>query len=243
MLCQRGLAWCQAPAITEYGEFMRIIKLLAVSVLALAGCKAPSEPASSASTEVVPSSAQCMKDTDCKGDRICEKGVCMAPSAAVATSAPVEAPAVVEPAVDPSLEKGMLLAMTLKPGDSGERMSESGTPLQAYGKAGILKMKPDRREDYVDYYRLIKPAELLGQEMIEIEEEYMTAYIGCCVDHGLGVTLKIKGNTSALVAFASANKCKLEIADRPWDAPDMTAKDLTTGTLVNISCRERFAMM
>lgn len=46
-------------------------------ILALiSGCsKEPSQQAASTTT----ATAQCMKDTDCKGDRICEVGICTAP--------------------------------------------------------------------------------------------------------------------------------------------------------------------
>jgi len=35
---------------------------------------------------VAPTSSGCQKDTDCKGDRVCEKGVCVGPSPAAATA-------------------------------------------------------------------------------------------------------------------------------------------------------------
>ncbi len=42
-------------------------------------------------------SAQCTKDTDCKGDRICQNGVCVDPGSAATPAAPSIAPPVPEP--------------------------------------------------------------------------------------------------------------------------------------------------
>lgn len=52
---------------------MKAILALAVAAL-LAGC--------GSKTDTTPvAGGQCMKDTDCKGDRICERGACVSPSA------------------------------------------------------------------------------------------------------------------------------------------------------------------
>ena len=58
---------------------VRALPVVLAGIVALLGC----EGAKSASTEV----AGCGKDTDCKGDRICESGRCTAPASPNATLA------------------------------------------------------------------------------------------------------------------------------------------------------------
>jgi len=67
---------------------MRIFKFLPFLFFSLAACSESTAPttASSDQTELV---LQCHKDTDCKGDRICDTGKCIAPVAAPAQLAPV----------------------------------------------------------------------------------------------------------------------------------------------------------
>jgi hypothetical protein len=60
------------------------VKFMALALgVAICGCtggsKAPSEPMADAAAPTT----QCMKDTDCKGDRICDKGSCTSPTANV----------------------------------------------------------------------------------------------------------------------------------------------------------------
>ncbi|WP_448479887.1 hypothetical protein [Pseudoxanthomonas mexicana] len=67
---------------------MKLSHLLPFSAIALAACSQPAAP--NAALPNQPASAlQCAKDTDCKGDRVCDTGKCVAPAASVA--APVEA--------------------------------------------------------------------------------------------------------------------------------------------------------
>lgn len=74
--------------------------LVLLAPLLLAACSKPVEPAAVAADPVMP--AQCMKDTDCKGERICDAGKCAAPapvaSAEVVAAAP-SAPEAGPPAV------------------------------------------------------------------------------------------------------------------------------------------------
>lgn len=56
---------------------MKLIVIFAL-ILTIAGCN-KSEEGPNANTVPSPKLAQCAKDTDCKGDRICEKGACTNP--------------------------------------------------------------------------------------------------------------------------------------------------------------------
>ena len=54
--------------------------LICILAVGLSACNKP-ESSQSPSSSTMASPAQCMKDTDCKGDRICEKGTCSTPIA------------------------------------------------------------------------------------------------------------------------------------------------------------------
>ena len=56
---------------------MKLIVIFAL-ILTIVGCN-KSEEGPNANTVPSPKLAQCAKDTDCKGDRICEKGACTNP--------------------------------------------------------------------------------------------------------------------------------------------------------------------
>jgi hypothetical protein len=82
---------------------------LAISLLILvSACKQSADDTSSAA--ITPSTAMCAKDTDCKGDRICDSGVCKQPNvlgssepkshASAKVSVTIPTPAVADPGSD-----------------------------------------------------------------------------------------------------------------------------------------------
>lgn len=138
------------------------------------------------------------------------------------------------------LETGLINAMKLINGQS-ERAGDSGKAIQAYIKKGYLNKKPNRRVDYTDYWLLKKPVTFMGHTLIMIEEEYLLKYIGCCVNEGVGVTLKISGNANNLEHFASENGCsfseEINIQD---ELKSLGIKsNFPKGNYVSLSCRER----
>ena len=141
-----------------------------------------------------------------------------------------------------SLESGLRHAMRLKHG-TNERTGTSGKAIQAYIQAGLLRTRPDQRFDYTDYYLLQKPAPFLGHELLLIEEEYITRYIGCCVSPGLGVTVKVQGSTQNLEKFAQANRCTLtDNVDLAHELREVAIKNrLPKAHYASLSCRERDA--
>lgn len=75
--------------------------LCLLCLIALSACSTPDTK----TAEVEPpasAAAGCAKDTDCKGDRICERGVCTAPAAASPPSAEARPPAAEEQAPSPA---------------------------------------------------------------------------------------------------------------------------------------------
>jgi hypothetical protein len=80
------------PRITTQTRVMFLSKIggtvkktLFLSLFMLASCNASNEPVDVAQTNPrIGAALQCAKDTDCKGDRICESGACMSPTASPA---------------------------------------------------------------------------------------------------------------------------------------------------------------
>lgn len=66
--------------------------LMLLAPLLLVACSKPVEPAAVAADPVMP--AQCMKDTDCKGERICDAGKCAAAPPVASTAAVSGTPSV-----------------------------------------------------------------------------------------------------------------------------------------------------
>lgn len=145
-------------------------------------------------------------------------------------------------AADPGLENGLLHALHLKK-DTTDRVSTSGKAIAAYMREGYIGKRPEQRFDYTDYYLLKKPASFMGHELVLIEEEYITQYIGCCVSPGAGVTVKVRGNTQNLQAFASAQRCTLtDPVDMQHVLSEVAIKArLPQGHYASLSCRERDA--
>jgi hypothetical protein len=143
---------------------------------------------------------------------------------------------------DSNLEDGLANALRLKSG-SAQRTGTSGKAIQAYMHAGLIGKKPTQRIDYTDYYLLRKPAGFMGHELVVIEEEYMAQYVGCCVSPGAGLSVKVKGRTDNLEAFARQNKCtftdKVDLQRTLREASVKVA--LPAARYATLSCRERDA--
>jgi len=137
------------------------------------------------------------------------------------------------------LESGLMSAMRLNK-ETRERVGNSGKAIQAYMREGYVKSKPDRRVDYTDYYLLKKPARFMHHELVMIEEEYMAGFIGCCVNAGVGVTLRVSGSTENVEDFAEQNGCRvLPDVDFQQTVADLGSKaKVAKGNYVSVSCRD-----
>ncbi|PWB32358.1 hypothetical protein DCO48_13545 [Pseudomonas sp. SDI] len=106
-------------------------RIFAVSLLALAlsACDKPAENTS----QVAP--AQCAKDTDCKGDRICESGQCISPNAQASLAAK-PAPAVsLAPAAPTIAYQAVLIS-----GDEVGPFTINGTEINYQSRAGVMNI-------------------------------------------------------------------------------------------------------
>lgn len=141
-----------------------------------------------------------------------------------------------------TLEAGLLDALRYDI-TKQERIGNSGKAIQAYMREEFAGKKPDSRADYTDYYVLKKPTKLLGHDLVLIEEEYMSRYVGCCVSPGAGVTVRVNGNSENLLAFAEANRCTFsdDIDIQGILAEVGIAFIPQEGVYASLSCRERDA--
>jgi hypothetical protein len=140
-------------------------------------------------------------------------------------------------ATDQELEQQFLLA--LKPGGTGTRQGQAGAAIRAYKAAGVLAFKPLRR-DYNDYYVVTRPTGFMGHALVAVMEEYQLKYVGCCVNPGAGVYLRLNGSAQPLHAFAKANQCSVrEYADRKAFLADLGfSAETGEGRFAALTCQE-----
>jgi hypothetical protein len=137
-------------------------------------------------------------------------------------------------------ESLFLRAMALAPSGTG-RVGDSGAAVRAYITAKLVHQKPDDQRDYVDSRRLLKPATLMGHDLVIIEEEYRwKQYVGCCVSPGVGAVIKQRGDMTALQAYLTANKCSIVAMENARDGLGDYGVTMVSGANYwQISCRER----
>ena len=141
---------------------------------------------------------------------------------------------------DDTLEQSLINAIEQNK-TSASRDTLYGSAIRAYKNQNYINKKPNNRADYTDYYLLNKPATFMGHDLKVIEEEYMSAYIGCCVSPGLGLSLKIRGSLTGLKAFAGENGCSVEENINLYqELTDIGIKvHPMSGHYVHLGCRER----
>ena len=157
---------------------------------------------------------------------------------AIASVTVVNAHAQTPKADDPdALAAGLVRAMRWDKQRS-ER-PDPGEAIRAYIAAGYVRAKPKSRQDYTDYRVVRRPAKLFGQELVVIEEEYPSKYIGCCVSPGIGFILRVTGDLAPLKEFASANGCALEQGQDVLERLRSLKVATLSGEFLQVSCRER----
>lgn len=140
------------------------------------------------------------------------------------------------------LESALANAMRLDKTQSMKRLGDSGAAIQGYIAAGYLAKRPNARLDYSDYWWLKRSAPFLGHELVMIEQEYMSSWVGCCVSPGVGVTVRVIGNATNLEKFAQANKCSVDFNANLDDEAKFSHVELSSlrkGRYATMSCRER----
>lgn len=139
-----------------------------------------------------------------------------------------------------NLESDLIKALQLNK-DTIERVGDSGKAIQAYMSQGIVNKKPNQRSDYTDYYIVNKAEKFMGHDLVVIEEEYMTQNIGCCVNPGAGVSVRINDDSENLMKFAQENGCSLTEHVNLSETLNNVgiSADFPEGDYASLSCRER----
>jgi hypothetical protein len=140
---------------------------------------------------------------------------------------------------DASIIKKSLTADTKMEG----RLADGDTVVSLLSRSGLFSKKPAERQDYSFFYIPRKPIYVLGAKLISFEHEYLTEYIGCCVNAGNAVILKPSGSISAIEAFAIKNKCRLSVGGQIFLVPKSAAKSLSNEdrkNLVEVSCKDNY---
>jgi hypothetical protein len=168
--------------------------------------------------------------------------VLLAVMTANAQTAPLASSPALQAGDAEALAAGLVRTMRLN-AERTERLDEPGDAIRAYIKAGYVRLKPELREEYTDYRVMRLPAKLFGQELLVVEEEYLTKFIGCCVNEGVGVILRVTADLAPLKEFAAANGCSLrnDRTDIVATLQKLKVKPVE-GELVAMSCRTRDMM-
>ena len=111
---------------------MKQIAIVALLALVISGCDKPKEE--TAQTNQPP--AMCAKDTDCKGDRICESGQCISPSAQPLAASK---PELLQPAA-PSIAYESVLVSGEEAGPFTVTSMDSGNAITYQSRAGVMNL-------------------------------------------------------------------------------------------------------
>ncbi len=118
---------------------MKQIAIVALLALVISGCDKPKEE----TVQVNQSPAMCAKDTDCKGDRICESGQCTSPATQPLASA---SPAALQPAA-PSIAYESILVSGSSAGPFSIASMDMGSAITYQSKAGLMNLLESVVED------------------------------------------------------------------------------------------------
>ena len=118
---------------------MKQIAIVALLALVISGCDKPKEE----TAQINQSPAMCAKDTDCKGDRICESGQCTSPATQPLASA---SPAALQPAA-PSIAYESILVSGSSAGPFSIASMDMGSAITYQSKAGLMNLLESVVED------------------------------------------------------------------------------------------------
>ena len=111
---------------------MKQIAIVALLALIISGCDTPKEETAQATQPP----AMCAKDTDCKGDRICENGQCTSPAAQPLIAAKPEP---LQPAA-PSVAYETVLVSDSEAGPFTVTSIEGGNAIYYPSRAGVMNL-------------------------------------------------------------------------------------------------------
>ncbi len=192
---------------------MKHIAIVALLALIISGCDKPKEDTAQATQ----SPAMCAKDTDCKGDRICESGQCTSPSTQPVA---VPKPEPLQPAA-PSVAYESVLVSDGEAGPFTVTPIDGGNAIYYQSRAGVLNVL----ESVVEYadgtgYVVIEKAYAFGPTkyvlIVSTGENGMSCpastYVLSFDTQGEYVDGKarIDGCSEVVEAFAEGNKLSIK---------------------------------
>ncbi|MDY0206055.1 MAG: hypothetical protein RBR82_05445 [Pseudomonas sp.] len=127
---------------------MKYFIAFSLLVFSLVGCDKPNESVA----QITQGSSQCVKDTDCKGNRICESGECVNPVAIQNLSVKPELATAIVPAA-PAVAYEAIMVSGYEAGPFTVEHAEMGNTLNYQSRAGVMDLleyvAPDASSSYV----------------------------------------------------------------------------------------------
>lgn len=147
--------------------------------------------------------AQCTKDTDCKGDRICERGTCTAPKTGIAQTPAQRAPAIGSSPANPAQPDRISTAIQDQLKCEGD--PEPGKALRALRSLGYIGLKPKSVIDGMTIFVFEKPVTVFGYKAIEVtgwedKPDGVFFWRGPGTAPGLQFTVTVEGDAKAVKA-------------------------------------------
>lgn len=115
--------------------------------------------------------------------------------------------------------------------------------LQKLKKDGFLDENANVQGDYYHVYFPKKEIVIFGAKLVALNHEYLTDYIGCCVNPGISVVLKkVDGfNSNEIDVFSKRNSCKINDIEKVY-LPDSVIKQIDIvkdkAFLFELSCKQ-----
>ena len=141
--------------------------------------------------------------------------------------------------VTSDVENQIINALTLTKEDIRENEAEE--IIKILKNKELINDKPETRVEYADYYPIKSLVNFLGHELVLIENEYLEKYIGCCVNPGVVLYVRLTGNSDSIENFATTNKCSIEKNLNTQDLFNSIGINvkLKSGNYAILDCRER----
>lgn len=133
-----------------------------------------------------------------------------------------------------------LLLKAMRPVPDYGRQQNVGAAIRELKALGIVPFRP-LRSIYTDYYRVQKPVMLLSHELVVVEEEYQSKFVGCCASEGGGFVVRLVGNLAKLEEWADRNQCSVTGYDSERDFLKSASIrfEMPKGKYAEVSCRIR----
>ncbi len=141
---------------------------------------------------------------------------------------------------EPALEVKKLLEASP---DTIEQSMDSIDSLKMLKKQGVIDEKANVQGDYYHFYFPKKEIVIFGAKLIALDHEYLTDYIGCCVNPGVAVVLKrMDGfNSNEIDVFAKQHSCNINDIEKAH-LPDLVIKQVGLANdkafLFELSCKQ-----